>query len=127
MSIEICHVCDGYGYTNVTEPDSLVIEKMICQRCEGSGRLVRTKTYDTLSSHGIGEVKPPDAFQPAVADGWKMTPVEPTYEMAEAAKDIAWPERRTDGTRHPSDVHDAALDCYRAMLTAAPHADGEVE
>lgn len=53
MGIEICHVCDGYGYSNVTDPDSLVIEKIGCQRCEGFGRLLKTETYDTLSSHGF--------------------------------------------------------------------------
>lgn len=53
MSIEICHVCDGYGYVNVTDPDSLVTEKIACQRCESLGRLVVTKTYDTMSFHGI--------------------------------------------------------------------------
>jgi len=53
MSIEICHVCDGYGYENVRDPDSLINEKIACRRCESSGRLVRTTTYETLSTYSI--------------------------------------------------------------------------
>lgn len=81
MSIEICHVCDGYGYANVADPDSLVIEKISCQRCEGFGRLIRTTSYDSLSSHGFKdelveaarnllnqvEMSSPSAFRSSVA------------------------------------------------------------
>jgi hypothetical protein len=78
MSIEICHVCDGYGYSNITEPyPDTSVKKVTCQRCEGFGRLVRTKSYTTLRSHGIEAVKTPDtsfanSYAEVEALAWKI-------------------------------------------------------
>lgn len=61
------------------------------------------------------------AQQPAVPEGWKLVPVEPTREMlidgAKAARDFL-----SENGQYPR-----AHAVYRAMLAAAPQPDGEGE
>lgn len=59
---------------------------------------------------------------PIVPQGWKLVPVEPTWDMKIAAS-TAYREAR-DG--HYTARMEQAVDCYRAMLAAspAPAADG---
>jgi hypothetical protein len=46
--------------------------------------------------------------QPAVPEGWKLVPIEPTHEMTEqGAQEADWYAHN-------------AYDCYKAMLDAAP-------
>ena len=55
--------------------------------------------------------------QPAqsVPDGWKLVPIEPTYEMLEAGEDTLVPTYTDTPVSVPFDV-------YRAMLASAPEA-----
>ena len=53
---------------------------------------------------------------PIVPQGWKLVPVEPTWDMKIAAS-TAYREAR-DG--HYTARMEQAVDCYRAMLAASP-------
>ena len=53
---------------------------------------------------------------PIVPQGWKLVPVEPTWDMKIAAS-TAYREAR-DG--HYTERMEQAVDCYRAMLAASP-------
>ena len=55
------------------------------------------------------------ATDPAVNGGWKLVPVEPTYEMLEAGEGALVPTYTDTPVSVPFDV-------YRAMLAAAPEA-----
>lgn len=53
--------------------------------------------------------------QPAVPEGWKLVPIEPTHEMTEqGAQEADWYAHN-------------AYDCYKAMLDAAPQPPKEDE
>ena len=52
---------------------------------------------------------------PSVPEGWKLVPIEPTYEMLEAGEDTLIPTYTDTPVSVPFDV-------YRAMLAAAPEA-----
>ena len=53
------------------------------------------------------------ATDPAVNGGWKLMPIEPTYEMLEAGEDTCVPTYTDTPVSVPFDV-------YSAMLAAAP-------
>ena len=55
------------------------------------------------------------ATDPAVNGGWKLVPIEPTYEMLEAGEGALVPTYTDTPVSVPFDV-------YRAMLAAAPEA-----
>ena len=59
----------------------------------------------------------PAGAQPApiIPEGWKLVPIEPTYEMLEAGEDTLIPTYTDTPVSVPFDV-------YRAMLAAAPEA-----
>jgi len=69
----------------------------------------RTK-YGLLSEPLYAHPPRPQADAGAVPEGWRLVPVEPTPEMVAA---IPWPTNVTPTL---------GLDCYRAMLAAAPQA-----
>ena len=52
---------------------------------------------------------------PIVPEGWKLVPIEPTYEMLEAGEGAFVPTYTDTPVSVPFDV-------YRAMLAAAPEA-----
>jgi hypothetical protein len=52
---------------------------------------------------------------PSAPDGWKLVPIEPTYEMLEAGEGALVPTYTDTPVSVPDDV-------YRAMLAAAPEA-----
>ena len=52
---------------------------------------------------------------PSIPEGWKLVPIEPTYEMLEAGEDTLIPTYTDTPVSVPFDV-------YRAMLAAAPEA-----
>jgi hypothetical protein len=52
---------------------------------------------------------------PSAPDGWKLVPIEPTYEMLEAGEGALVPTHTDTPVSVPDDV-------YRAMLAAAPEA-----
>ena len=52
---------------------------------------------------------------PSIPEGWKLVPIEPTYEMLEAGEGALVPTHTDTPVSVPDDV-------YRAMLAAAPEA-----
>lgn len=52
---------------------------------------------------------------PSIPEGWKLVPIEPTYEMLEAGEGTFVPTYTGTPVSVPFDV-------YRAMLAAAPEA-----
>ena len=52
---------------------------------------------------------------PSAPDGWKLVPIEPTYEMLEAGEGALVPTYTDTPVSVPDDV-------YRAMLASAPEA-----
>jgi hypothetical protein len=74
--------------------------------------------YAIKHSAHDGMITTPPAAQPAVPKGWKFVPVEPTREMMDAG--VA--DLRLRGYDRALIV--AAIECYGAMLAAAPEKGG---
>lgn len=62
---------------------------------------------------------------PAVPEGWKLVPIEPTDEMCKAAFEARdkWPSAHCDNWREQR--YSFAQPRYKAMLDAAPAPGGE--
>lgn len=72
----------------------------------------------------VARIRELEARTPAIPEGWKLVPIEPSDEMVEAFADASW-RKLQDGygdspTEHPEDGGGPVCYGYRAMLAAAP-------
>jgi len=86
-----------------------------CEQGIATCPLTRAKARAALAHH-------PEPARVGVPEGWKLVPVEPTWDMKMAA---------SSNYREPRDGHytarmECATEAYRAMLTAAPQAPADV-
>jgi len=63
--------------------------------------------------------------KPAIPEGWKLVPPEPTESMIDEAADVypLWPERQIEKTP----IGEICTKLWKAMLAAAPSPDGNEE
>ena len=91
---------------------------------------ILTEVMDIATANGADSRSMPDEYvevaawlcgvpgaqpAPSIPEGWKLVPIEPTYEMLEAGEGALVPTYTDTPVSVPFDV-------YRAMLEAAPEA-----